>query len=166
MKKSVISLLVSLFSICLLSGCEDRIWDIAPVDFRISVTDANGVDLLRPGNPHAIDVTKVKAIYKGQEFECSTGPSDAKTKAYMPHFHGLRLLCNTYYNIYLLEFGELDGAESYTNESLTIVWPDGSRDEVSFNRDFQWRHNDTPYVKEEWFLNNSKVSSGIIKIVK
>lgn len=80
MKKSVISLLVSLFSIFLLSGCEDRIWDIAPVDFRISVTDANGVDLLRPGNPHAIDVTKVKAIYKGQEFECSTGTFRCKNQ--------------------------------------------------------------------------------------
>lgn len=51
--------------------------------------------------------------------------------------------------ICLLRFGELEGAQSYTNESVTIIWPDGSSDQISFNRDFRWKANGDPEIKEK-----------------
>lgn len=125
--------------------------------------DARGNDLLDPQSPNAFDLSKIKAVYKGKDYVCNEG---IKSKAYMPQFHDLQSYKNDYYGVNILRFGELDGAKSYQNESVTIVWPDDSSDKISFNRDFKWQSNGNPSVKQEWFLNDFKVSGGIINITK
>lgn len=141
------------------------VWDIYPVVVSVSVVDAQGNDLLDPQTPDAFDVSEINAIYKEKIYECNKDATGLRSKAYMPYFYGLQSYRNDYYGLYILSFGEFNGAESYTNESVTIVWPDGSSDKISFNRDFKWGKIE-PEVKQEWFLNNSKVSGGIIKIIK
>ncbi|MFQ9504826.1 MAG: hypothetical protein ACLR1G_13765 [Alistipes indistinctus] len=79
------------------------------------------------------------------------------SKAVLPRFYGLKTEKSAL-GTCLLRFGELNGAQSYTNESVTIIWPDGSSDQISFNRDFWWKPNGDPEVKETWFLNGSEVS--------
>lgn len=37
---------------------------------------------------------------------------------------------------------------------------------IRYNRVFKWKANGDPSVQQEWFLNNSKVADGVIKIVK
>ena len=105
-------------------------------------------------------------MYRGVEYKCSKDPYIVSTKAYMPFFHGLQL--SKYYqsNTFVLKFGELDGAKSYSNEELTILWGDGTSDKIKFNRKFRWRFNGDPDSSEEWFLNGTKVSGKTIKIVK
>ena len=153
-----------------LSSCdlipEGKIWDIAPVVYIVEVTNAGGVDLLNQENPNAIDTSLIKAVYRGVEYKCSIDPYIASTKAYLPRFHGLQL--SKYYqsNIFVLRFGELDGAKSYSNEELTILWGDGTSDKIKFNRKFRWKINGDPDSSEEWFLNGTKVSGKVIKIIK
>jgi hypothetical protein len=143
-----------------------EIWDISPVVFTIQVADANGVDLLNPENHNSLDTSEISALYRGEEYKCSKDPYGVFTKAYAPHFYGLQFINNTQEGKYALRFGELDGAESYSNEEITISWGDGSSDKIKFNRKFRWRFNGDPVSSEEWFLNGTKVSGRTIKIVK
>ena len=143
-----------------------KIWDISPVVVRVQVTDANGVDLLNPDNQNSFEASGIKAIYKGKEYECNKDVSEVKTKAYMPYFYGLQISKDFNNGAYILNFGELDGARSYFNEELTILWGNGSSDKIKFNRKFRWKLNGDPEISEEWFMNDNKVSGSIIKIVK
>lgn len=153
-----------------LSSCDllpdGEIWDINPVVFTVEVTNLQGADLLNQDNQNSIDTSKIKALYKGEEYKCGKDPYIAMTKAYLPHFYGLRLSKNRQNNAYILQFGELDGAKSYTNEELTIQWGDGTSDKIKFNRKFRWKFNGDPEISEEWFLNDTKLSGKYVKIVK
>ncbi len=161
-----------LFGIMLLglTSCDkiinNKIWDISPVVVNVQVTDANGVDLLNPDNQNSFEASGIKAIYKGIEYECNKNASEVNTKAYMPHFYGLQISKDINNGIYILKFGELDGAKSYFNEEVTIFWGNGSSDIIKFNRKFRWKLNGDPESSEEWFINGNKVSGRIIKIVK
>lgn len=158
-------LLFLVFSFILLSGCnKDVIWDIYPVVISVSVVDAQGNDLLNPQTPGCLDAGKIKAIYKGQEYKCKD-PYKIKTKAYMPRFYGLELCKYSYSQVYLLNFGEFDGAQDYKNEVVFLVWEDGSSDKICFSRDYKMKRKG-PKVKEKWFLNDTPVSSEVIRIVK
>ncbi len=145
-----------------------KIWDISPVVYIVQVVNTNGVDLLNPDNPGSIAASGIKAIYNGKEYECNKEQSALTTKAYMPHFFGLKVTKNQYIvnGVYLLTFGELDGAKSYSGEEITIMWGDGTSDKVKFNRKFRWKINGDPDISEEWFLNGNKVAGRAIRIVK
>lgn len=121
------NLLFILLSFILLSGCEkdNKIWDISPVVVSVSVLDATGNDLLNPKTPNCLDATQIKAIYKEQEYACNA--SLIKTKAYMPRFYGLELQKYIYSQVYLLNFGEFDGAQNYGNETVTLLWEDSEK---------------------------------------
>lgn len=153
-----------------LSSCdlitERKIWDISPVIFTVQVADANGADLLNQDNQNAIDTSLIKAVYRGVEYKCKKDPYAVMTKYYAPHFFGLQLSKHYMNGNYMLQFGEFDGAKSYSNEELTILWGDGTSDKIKFNRKFRWRINGDPDSSEEWFLNGKKVSARLIKIVK
>ncbi len=163
-------LLLGIMALGLLS-CDEinnnrKIWDISPVVVTLRVLDANGADLLNPDNNNSIPVSGLKASYKGIEYECNKELSAVSTKAYMPHFYGLKVFKNSYYGTYILQFGELEGAKSYSNEVVTIFWGDGTSDKIKFNRKFRWKLNGDPDVSEEWFLNGTKVSGNIIRVVR
>lgn len=143
-----------------------KIWDIGPVVVNVVVADVNGVDLLNPENQNSLDTSGIKVLYNGKEYECNKLVSEVLTRAYMPHFYGLQINKYSYHNSYILSFGELDGAKSYSNEEVTIFWGDGTSDKIKFNRKFRWKLNGDPKSSEEWFLNGKKVSDHLIKIVK
>ncbi|MDD2584982.1 MAG: hypothetical protein WCR61_05650 [Bacteroidales bacterium] len=146
---------------------DGTIWDINPVVVTVVVTDVNGVDLLNPDNQNSLDTSGIKAFYNGKEYECNKlSAPEVATKAYLPHFYGLKIDKNRIYSTYFLSFGELDGAKSYSNEEVTIFWGDGSSDKIKFNRKFRWKLNGDPKSSEEWFLNGKKVPDKLIKIVK
>lgn len=161
-------LLLGIMALGLLS-CDkndDIVWDINPVVVTLNVVDAKGVDILNPENSNSIPLSGVKAFYNGVEYECSTELMAVSTKAYLPHFYGLRAMKNTYNGSYYLQFGELEGAKSYLNEEVTISWGDGTSDKIKFNRKFRWKSNGDPEAHQEWFLNGTKVPNSSIRIVK
>ena len=105
-------------------------------------------------------------MYRGVEYKCSIDPYIAPSKAYLPRFNGLQLSKHYQSNTFVLRFGELDGAESYSNEELTLLWGDGTSDKIKFNRKFRWKINGDPDISEEWFLNGTKVSGKVVKIIR
>lgn len=150
MKTKILLLLLAFVS---LSGCDRdnrKIWDVEPTVVLIKVVDAKGDNLLDPAHSSPLDVTKIKAIYKGKEYPCNQdAANEMQTRDYLPHFYGLITSKYPEYKDYLLLFGEFDGTLSYENESVTIVWADGSSDNIRFTT-----HAKTP---EEWFLNDVKI---------
>ena len=165
-------LLLGIMALVLLS-CDEinnnrRIWDISPVVIRVQVVNTIGIDLLNPDNQNSFAASGIKAVYNGKDYECNKSVSEVNTKAYFPLFYGLQMNKNTITNdgTYILSFGELNGAKSYSNEEITIFWGDGSSDKIKFNRRFRWKLNGDPDISQEWFLNGKKVSGIVIKIVK
>lgn len=167
MKTKILSLFM-LMSIVLLSGCKrecgDVIWDINPVVYSISIVDANGNDLLNPATAGALDYSKLKAVYKNKDYSCQKQEAITSTKAYLPQFYGLQLRQDK--GTFMLDFGELDGAASYKNETIRLDYGDGSSDEISFNRDFKWNKQNEPVISQKWFVNGEEVDDYLIRIVK
>lgn len=164
-----IAFLLLAISAIMLSGCKKDtetllIRDIAPVTVSIMVTDAQRHNLLNPQASGALEVSKIKALYQGQEYVCNE--NQLTSKAILPRFYGLKIEQNGCGGPYLLRFGELNGAQSYTNEPVTIIWPDGSSDLISFNRTLKKKPNGDLEIKDTWFLNGSEVSGEIVEIIK
>ena len=112
-----IAFLLLAIHVTMLSGCKKddgttKIWDINPVTVSVTATDAQGNDLLNPQTPGALEVGKIKALYKGEEYTCDE--KLAASKAVLPRFYGLKTEKSAL-GICLLRFGELEGAQSYTN---------------------------------------------------
>lgn len=158
-------LLLFVFALLALAGCENKkriIVDFAPIEVLINVVDAGGASLLNPTHPTHLDLTKIKATHRGQEYKCNEDAENIRpgTKDYMPYFYGLKT--DTLGGEYLLTFGEFDATLNYDNEKVTILWPDGSSDSIVFSGDAN--------NGREWFLNGVKVdmkaSKYRIKIVK
>lgn len=167
MKTRLLSFVFAVTAIFTFVSCDkEMIYDVYPVVMKVTVVNNGGVDLLNPENDGAFDETQIKVLYKDEEYECGEDMSELRTKAYMPHFYGLRNLYNVYSQVYELEFGEFDGAESYSGEEITILWGDGTSDNIKFNRTFKWKNNGKPKVKHEWFLNGKKVSDETIDVIK
>lgn len=162
MRKLIYLLLLPILG--LLGGCQKGAieMDHAPVVTYISVLDANGIDLLNPNNPETLDITKIKALYKGEQLDCAKDPySYVATRYYMPNFYGLQVANGGNWGVYVLQFGEFGGdPQTVLDESVTLLWPDGSSDKIDFK--------DSASGKLEWFLNGAKLENfkWPIKIVK
>ena len=79
-----IAFLLLAIHVTMLSGCKKdggtnggttKIWDINPVTVSVTATDAQGNDLLNPQTPGALEVGKIKALYKGEEYTLSLAGS-------------------------------------------------------------------------------------------
>lgn len=143
-----------------------KIWDIAPVVFRVEVIDADGVDLLNPENRNSLNIDGINAFYRGAKYECNKDVSISDTKAYMPYFYGLKVRKQYSGNTYILEFGELAGDKDYPNEEVAVFWGDGTWDVIRVNRKFRWKLNGDPDINDKWYLNDVIVPEGVIRIVK
>lgn len=144
-----------------LLGCQEeiKIRDYAPTVVEISVCDANGVDLLNPQSPEALDVTKIKALYKGEQLDCVKDKhSYVATRALMPRFYGLQVTKDRYAGMYILKFGEFSST-SALDESVTLLWPDGSSDKIDIK---------TNSERLEILLNDVKMKDPMatIKLIK
>lgn len=136
----------------LAGGC--MIMDWAPVILRIYVENQAGEDLLDPDSEINL-LEGVTMTYRGETYGLVPEP---ETKYYLPHFDGLELMLDKEGRYYLY-FGELDGAEEYS-EDFTIVWGDGTSDVINYKRNIFMT-----IVSEKWKLNGSK-SSMPMTIVK
>ncbi len=152
-----------------LSGCDKIpvpiITDWAPVNFYIKVVDANGEDLLDPLNDNTWVIgTTLDFMGSKDTVDQACLDNINQTKYYMPHFDGVRLVKSTGANVgYVLAFGEFDGADSYDNEKLTITWPDGESNIITYKRKFNLLHTD---VAQQVYKLDGKECSNPIIIIK
>ncbi len=127
----LMALTVALTSV-LISCDNDMIWDIAPIKIFITVSDAEGQDLLNPDTPNSIDYREVTAEWRGETYvgdTISLFTQQPLTRFLMGHMHGLVYL--TEHGKSKLCFGELTGHDTYVDEPLTLHWPDGSTDVIT-----------------------------------
>jgi len=170
-----------LFSLLFLLVCScskhesKKIVDWGPIEFLISVSDSNGVDLLDSTKTDFVKGITLK--YKDKTYPVSNGLYNshfkylglARTKFYMPTMYGLQLLPweavrDAYYskaneNFYLY-FGELDGSDD-RDDTFTINWGDGTKDVIRFTRKISGLK-----AKDNWYLNDKEIAGRIFEFVK
>lgn len=138
------------------SGEDFVVRDWAPIEFYVKVLDSDGKDLLDPSNDNSWVIGTV-LDFKGKKSIVGKACLDTvyKSKAYMPQYYGVRLFKIEYDSLgYFLKLGEFDGADKYDNEKLTITWPDGKSNIVTYSRKFNESH--TGLEEEIFKLDGTK----------
>ena len=158
MKTKIPHLLVALLLVLFIScNKEDdgKLWDFAPLNIEITVSDKNGNDLLDPNKEYSICKNGIKAIYEGEEYELIYKPS----RYYLPTFYGLRLMQTTDGH-YMLSFGEFDRTENYESLNVSIDWNDGSaKENITLKHTFNMT-KDNPEFKTFILYNGQPAGEG------
>ena len=159
---------VSLFVACDNEGGGDVIWDIAPVELSIFITDGEGNDLLdstfQDNLIKDITVSYQDDIYpvmtEREYYEKQYGNN--QTRAYMPQFYGLILRQywshTTFTNgNFELVFGEFNGEENIDKREITLNLPDGRQAILSYKNSFKWKSNGDPNKSTVFYLNGQEL---------
>lgn len=184
--KKHLHLIFSLPIFLLLSSCnwpicnDDYIWDWYPIVFKISVEDGAGNDLLKNGT---IDPDEIAIEFKGErigvypagyldEF-AKNNPGEKIKPRKAPGLRSVGPSIEFGAAIKILEngrqvltIGEYSGEHTYNGEEIVIIWPDGSKDTITFSRKFVGCGKNTK-VKDTVMLNGEKIAPmHSIQIVK
>ena len=86
-------------------------------------------------------------------------PNSKDSRIYPPKFTGLTRPWYDQNNTtpQPLYFGELDGAETFENETLIMDWGKLGRDTITFTSKTEWK-NDQPYFTRSYLLNGKEAS--------
>lgn len=141
------------------------IWDFWPIEIYMAIQDAEGNNMLDPANPDSI-----VAEFRGESYVADTTRHwRYATRAIMPTMYGLRYM-KLKDSTDVLFFGEIDGAGRWTDEPLTIKWPDGTTDVITISSSIKNGTTANPIIKRTYKLNGKEVekdiSNPIIRIVK
>ena len=167
MKRLIIGL-ISLVALLSAAGCDvigyGKMWDIAPVEVKMEVVDAEGNNLFDEGFQNNWLSKEITASFEGETYSFPPAPG---TRAYMAIMSGLTV------QIYgawennprpVLVFGELSG-ETERDSDLSILWPDGSEDVIGIKHTFHWDILGNPQGKTTLTLNGETVSNPV-RLVK
>ena len=171
--KRLIGFIITLFTVSLFVACDsegggDVIWDIAPVELSIFITDDEGNDLLdstfQDNLVKDITVSYQDEIYpvmtEREYYEKQYGNN--QTRAYMPQFYGLILRQywshKTFTNgNFELVFGEFNGEENIDKREITLNLPDGRQAILSYKNSFKWKSNGDPNKSTVFYLNGQEL---------
>ena len=162
-----------LMAACLFTACDvesgsDVIWDIAPVNFCIRITDSEGHDLLDSIYQENI-IKDVTVSYQGEDYPLMTEQEYYKkrdglseTRAYLPVFHGLLLRQYWGYRTFSaegfeMEFGEFDGEENVDKRDITVNLPHNQHLHLAYKNSFRWKSNGSPSKKTVFYLNGQEL---------
>ena len=146
----------------------DIIWDIAPVEFSIFITDSEGNDLLDSTRQNNL-IKDITVSYQGETYPVMTEREyyekqygNHQTRHYMPHFYGLILRQYRSYKTYTygdfeLEFGEFDGEENIDKREITLNLPDGHQAILSYKNSFKWKSNGDPKKSTVFYLDGQEL---------
>lgn len=134
---------------------EDKLWDIAPIILQIQLSNENGEDLLHPDTPGSYADKTITATYQGKTytkdvFEDNKIPYG---RAYLATLFGIYTVQQNN-GCYALKFGELDGEETYENETITLDWADGTQDVITFSSRLKWKGGKPKF--NNWYKLNGK----------
>lgn len=173
MKRFVIYMMTML-AVYVLTACSsenenrgDVIWDIAPVQLDIFITDNQGHDLLDSTFQGNL-IKDISATYQGEEYPLITEDEyfekiygEAKTRFYMPQFYGLMLHRYRYWSHesfhdgdFEMIFGEFDGTEDVDKREITLRLPDNQTFRLAYSNSFGWKRNGDPDKNTVFFLND------------
>lgn len=162
-----------LFTVCLFVACDsegggDVIWDIAPVELSIFITDAEGNDLLDSTLQENL-IKDITVSYQGEIYPVMTEREyyekqfgNNQTRAYMSQFYGLILSQywshKTFTNgNFELVFGEFNGEENIDKREITLNLPDSRQAILSYKNSFKWKSNGDPNKSTIFYLNGQEL---------
>ena len=147
------------FTACEEDGpAEGANWDFYPIQIYFTLTGNNGEDLLDPSTPGTYAGMNITATYGDKTYikDVFEGNNIPYGRAYLAHMFGIY---TTQLNNgrYALCFGELDGADTYKDATLTLNWGDGTTDVVTFSSKLKWKGHD-PVFNRSFKLNDTQVA--------
>ena len=146
-----------------LTACEEEdggmIYDFAPIEIHFTLTGENGEDLLDPATPGTYADLPVKATFRGKTYEKDVFDKllPPQSRAYLAILYGIYTTRLMKDGRYALAFGELDGSDTYENETIILEWGDGSVDEIKFSSRIKWK-NGKPKGIRTFKLNGEEVA--------
>lgn len=147
------------FTACEKDGpAEGAIWDFYPINFYFTLTGENGEDLLNPATPGSYAGLNIKATYEDKTYEKDVF-EDRRipySRAYFARLFGI-YTTKLEDGRYALCFGELDGADTYKDATLTLQWGDGTTDVITFSSKLKWKGHD-PVINRSFKLNGKEVA--------
>ena len=159
------------FTACEKDGpAEGAIWDFSPINFYFTLTGENGEDLLNPATPGSYAGLNITATYEDKTYEKDVFEDNKVpySRAYFAHLFGI-YTTQLEDGRYALCFGELDGADTYKDATLTLQWGDGTTDVITFSSKLKWKGHD-PVINRSFKLNGKEVAKDtnrpIIDVVK
>lgn len=140
----------------------NKVYDFAPIVVHFTLTGENGEDLLDPATPGTYAGMPLTVTYRGNTYkkDVFTGWNRPYTRAYLADMNGIYTTGMKYVDRsdrYALAFGELDGADTYEDETITLNWGDGTTDVVTFSLKLKWK-KDEPVIKRSFKLNGEEVA--------
>jgi hypothetical protein len=169
-QRHLFTALVLALTTCFTSCHNDVIWDIIPMRIHITVSNADGQNLLDPTTPNSFDYRNITAEWMGESYTADTislFEKENMTRMLIGHMHGL---------VYVIEhgkaqlyFGDLTGHDTFEDEPLTLHWPDGSTDIITVKASAIEGYKNAKLNRK--FKLNGKVvakdtSSPLIEVVK
>ena len=147
------------FTACEKDGpAEGTIWDFSPINFYFTLTGENGEDLLNPATPGSYAGLNITATYEDKTYEKDVFEDNKVpySRDYFAHLFGI-YTTQLEDGRYALCFGELDGADTYKDATLTLQWGDGTTDVITFSSKLKWKgHN--PKINRSFKLNGKEVA--------
>ena len=147
------------FTACEKDGpAEGAIWDFSPINFYFTLTGENGEDLLNPATPGSYAGLNITATYEDKTYEKDVFEDNKVpySRAYFAHLFGI-YTTQLEDGRYALCFGELDGADTYKDATLTLQWGDGTTDVITFSSKLKWKGHD-PVINRSFKLNGTEVA--------
>ena len=152
-------MLVLGFTACEKDGAaEGSIWEFYPMSLYFTLTGENGEDLLNPATPGSYAGLNITATYEDKTYEKDVF-EDNKVPYGRAIFAQLFGIYTTQLEDgrYALCFGELDGADTYKDATLTLQWGDGTTDVITFSSKLKWKGHD-PVINRSFKLNGTEVA--------
>ena len=150
------------------NGREGVIWDIAPVQFDIFITDEQGNDLLDSTYQGNL-IKDISATYQGEEYPLITEweyfdkiYGEAKTRMYLPQFYGLMLRQYWSHKTFTsgdfeMIFGEFDGTDKVDKREVTLRLPENQTIRLAYSNSFGWKSNGDPDKNTVFYLNDQEL---------
>lgn len=171
--KQLQKIILAALGVCLFTACDienggDTIWDIAPLEFQIFITDNDGHDLLDSTFQNNL-LKDITISYEGETYPVKTEREfleerygNSLTRAYMPTFYGLILRqywlpYHQTYESFLLLFGEFNGEENVDKREITLNLPNQQPIRLSYKNSFKWKSDGSPKKSTQFYLDNQEL---------
>ena len=152
------------------------IWDFYPINYRITIEDINGRDLLDSATVDNLR-DKISVVFNGTEytpFLVNANTTDSMlfyrySRAYFVKFLGPVIQKHYTQSVFYLTFGEFAGNENAELNEIDLMLGDKKLCRLSFTNSFRWRGVNDPEVIRHFYFNgqdqaDKKCSGGYFRL--
>ena len=143
-------------------------WDSPGFYINFIVTDKRGNDLINPDTKGHILNNTIIVTYKDQNYK-HYRYDVIETRAMLLKDLAIRKFYVEKLKKYYISFGPFESFGNFENETFTIDWGDGTKDEIKFESNTTWESPINPIVHRKLYLNGKEVKAEndfVINLVK